>query len=182
MSAERSPEKIFKTLPEDGTSLHFEELLRRLKDEGISRQTLSTHLKPLVENGAVIREATEIAGRPRITYRRAVFPRMVGSPEPGFTFSSYISYLVEYITAIQDEQEQEKEAARHLNNLLADIVLTIHEELMEHAQTDDKEQAGKRLDSVIANVIAPMIKETTRYSDLPAASSQKVRKANEKLP
>lgn len=161
-------------IPEDGTCIRFNELQDRCKQHGISYRILLKELERLEKAGTVVKEAVIAKRGAGTCYRRTVFPRMLDKTEPSFIFSDYISHAVEYVKSIQDEQELEKEASRLLNNLLADIALTIHDELIQHAQTDDKEQAEKHLNSVLADIVVPMIKETSRLSDLPVASNQKV--------
>lgn len=168
-------------IPEDGKCIRFGELKKQCNKHGISYRILRQELKRLEEAGTIVKEAVKAERGAGTCYRRNL---SLHAPElPGFTriFSDLLGQLKAAVEDVSTDEEKAVMASQGLLSALWVLQLTIYDELALYTTNPDREQAEKRLDSILSDFILPMIKRTTELARLPGACDTKAALAMDKL-
>ncbi len=165
---------VLDLIPENGKAIRFKDIDAIRKEHEISYRELIKELKRLEDAGEIVKEAVKAERGAGTQYRRTVF--FHASPTlPGdiHTFSDFISDLKAYVESCNKESC----AAKAVHNALYILFLSVYDELVEYIENPNKEQAGKRLNSVLKDFILPMVTKTTELAALPGACSEQAQVA-----
>lgn len=173
--------KVFALIPEDGTPIRFKDIHKKCSALGITYRILRQELIHLQEAGTIIKEKAKSRRGAGTQYRRNVSLHVPELPGYNRIFSNLITRMKALVDKTDTEEEKGAIASRGLLSVLWTLNLTIWDELQIYTTTPDKEQAERRLDSVLSDFISPMIKRTAELASLPGACDMRAALAMDQL-
>lgn len=173
--------KVFDLIPEDGKCKRFMKLEEECKEHGISYRILRQELKRLEEAGTIVKEAVKAKRGAGTCYRRDVPFHAPGLSQGLRSSSNMIAYLISSVDEMNTEEGKAAMASQGLFSVLWSLHFILHHELAIYTENPDKEDAEKRLDSILMDFIFPMIKRTIVLAVLPGACDIRASLAMEKI-